>query len=109
MERLSREETNTNGPLSRQARDRERLQRESVLPSPLPYAHWRNSGWSLLEATERCRYESPVRCPLPKQRTAIDIDPTLRQAWPRDCTRGRNVRSRYRCSMCPAIHINSRS
>ena len=22
-------------------------------------------------------------------------------------TRGRNVRSRYRCSMCPAIHINS--
>ena len=24
-------------------------------------------------------------------------------------TRGRNVRSRYRCSMCPAIHINSRS
>ena len=35
--------------------------------------------------------------------------PTLRQAWPRDCTRGRNVRSRCRCSMCPAIHINSRS
>ena len=24
-------------------------------------------------------------------------------------TRSRNVRSRYRCSMCPAIHINSRS
>ena len=24
-------------------------------------------------------------------------------------TRGRNVRSRYRCSMCPAIHINSRT
>ena len=24
-------------------------------------------------------------------------------------TRGRNMRSRYRCSMCPAIHINSRS
>lgn len=24
-------------------------------------------------------------------------------------TRGRNVRSRCRCSMCPAIHINSRS
>ena len=37
------------------------------------------------------------------------FNPTLRQAWPRDCTRGRNVRSRCRCSMCPAIHINSRS
>ena len=24
-------------------------------------------------------------------------------------TQSRNVRSRYRCSMCPAIHINSRS
>ena len=24
-------------------------------------------------------------------------------------TRGRNMRSRYRCSMCPAIHINSRT
>lgn len=24
-------------------------------------------------------------------------------------TRSRNVRSRYRCSMCPAIHINSRT
>lgn len=24
-------------------------------------------------------------------------------------TQGRNMRSRYRCSMCPAIHINSRS
>jgi hypothetical protein len=24
-------------------------------------------------------------------------------------TRSRNMRSRYRCSMCPAIHINSRS
>ena len=24
-------------------------------------------------------------------------------------TQGRNVRSRYRCSMCPAIHINSRT
>ena len=24
-------------------------------------------------------------------------------------TRGRNMRSRYRCSMCPAIHISSRS
>ena len=24
-------------------------------------------------------------------------------------TRDRNMRSRYRCSMCPAIHINSRS
>lgn len=33
---------------------------------------------------------------------------TLRQAWSR-VTRDRNMRSRYRCSMCPAIHINSRS
>ena len=33
---------------------------------------------------------------------------TLRQAWSRR-TLDRNMRSRYRCSMCPAIHINSRS
>ena len=36
--------------------------------------------------------------------------PTLRRAWPpRRGPRGRHMRSRYRCSMCSAIHINSRS
>ena len=35
--------------------------------------------------------------------------PTLRQAWPRVWTRGHNLRSRCRCSMCPAIHIKERS
>ena len=34
---------------------------------------------------------------------------TLRQAWCRRGDRHRNMRSRSRCSMCPAIHINSRS
>ena len=38
------------------------------------------------------------------------ISPTLRRAWPPRCgPRGRHMRSRYRCSMCSAIHINSRS
>ena len=36
------------------------------------------------------------------------LHPTLGQTWPRE-SRGRHVRSRCRCSMCPAIHINSRS
>ena len=36
--------------------------------------------------------------------------PTLRRAWPpRRGPRGRHMRSRCRCSMCSAIHINSRS
>ena len=38
------------------------------------------------------------------------LSPTLRRAWPpRRGPRGRHMRSRYRCSMCSAIHINSRS
>jgi hypothetical protein len=44
-----------------------------------------------------------------KQTSSIDLvaDPQTDVApgW----TRGRHVRSRYRCSMCSAIHINSRS
>ena len=46
---------------------------------------------------------------LPRARSAIDIvaDPQTGVApgW----TRGRHMRSRCRCSMCSAIHINSRS
>lgn len=37
---------------------------------------------------------------------------TFNRPWDRrglGNARGRNMRSRYRCSMCPAIHINSRS
>ena len=46
-----------------------------------------------------------------RKRTMIGfVSPTLRRAWPpRRGPRGRHMRSRYRCSMCSAIHINSRS
>lgn len=55
---------------------------------------------------------SPLSSPtsvVEKQTSSIDLvaDPQTDVApgW----TRGRHVRSRYRCSMCSAIHINSRS
>ena len=52
--------------------------------------------------------ESPERnCKEQKLRRFKIADPQTGVApgW----TRGRNMRSRYRCSMCSAIHINSRS
>ena len=84
---------------------------KSALPSPPKRTSASAAGLSLrprsVAATKPKAQPRPSRAT--ESRAAIDIDPTLRQAWPRDCTRGRNMRSRYRCSMCPAIHINSRS
>lgn len=40
---------------------------------------------------------------------AMTLSPTLGQARLRQESRSRNMRSRCRCSVCPAIHINSRS
>lgn len=58
---------------------------------------------------ERPNYESYQRAN-DQNSWRLIFQPTLRRAWPpRRGPRGRHLRSRYRCSMCSAIHINSRS
>ncbi len=67
---------------------------------------------SALEATEpRGPHGARLRTPRAQARsTACDCYPSDPETGVASgLTRGRNMRSRYRCSMCPAIHINSRS
>jgi hypothetical protein len=59
---------------------------------------------SALGATEPNSHDSPSR------KLTCDRQPTDPETGVAPgMTQGRNMRSRYRCSMCPAIHINSRS
>ena len=63
--------------------------------------------------SERRGEETPKICDLPMREpygaSAIDIQPDPETGVAPGFTRCRNMRSRCRCSMCPAIHINSRS
>lgn len=61
----------------------------------------------VLEADERCEDRATDANACPSRHEYVL--PTLRQTWLREKTRSRNVRSRCRCSMWSAIHINSRN
>lgn len=110
LSRFCRRRRRTEGrPPVKEDAERDVRARSSPVSAPLPATG--STGRERLESTADERDESPRDAPTRPSRIvrADDLFADPRTGVALAVSQSRNVRSRCRCSVCPAIHINSRS